>query len=87
MDLFNFSMFLKPILMMNGVRDFKIKFDVENRRIQMIGTKYGEKLDISQTFAEIEAAINGLPVQPGSETPAGRHQITDQGEIVDPGRS
>ncbi len=86
-DLFDFSMFLKPILLMNGVKDFHIHFDIKNRKIVMTGLRWGEKLLISQTFAEIEMAINGPAATEDSKTAIPGGQTPGRGEIDDPGRS
>ena len=70
---------LKTVLLMNGIRDFKLTFDAPGARVVMTGTKYGEPFEESQSFEELENSFNneqqGGPA--ASRRPAGRPESGD----------
>ncbi len=60
------SLLLKPMLLINGVHDLRIRFDSEQRAIIATGTQYGQAFEYRQSFEDLEALING----PGPTTEA-----------------
>ena len=53
------NILLKPLLLMNGIRDLRIRFDIELLAVIATGTQYNQPFEYRQSFAEIEAVING----------------------------
>ncbi len=53
------GMLLKPMLLINGVHELRIRFDSEQRVIVATGTQYGQAFEYRQSFEELEALING----------------------------
>lgn len=64
------SLLLKPILLINGIHDFRIRFDTEQRVVIATGTQYGQAFEYRQSFEELEALING-PGPATEQTEAG----------------
>ncbi len=60
------SLLLKPMLLINGIHDLRIRFDPTERMIIVTGTQYGQPFDYRQSFEDLEALING----PGPTTEA-----------------
>jgi len=65
------GMILKPLMLINGVSDFRIKFDPDRRVVVITGTKSGQDFITEQTFQEIEQGINGQTAAGRPEIPAG----------------
>ncbi len=72
------TILLKPLLLMNGIRDLRIRFDLEQRAIIAKGSQNNQPFEYRQSFEELEAVING----PGQGT-AGQ----EAGGVPDTGRS
>ena len=86
---------LKTVLLMNGIRDFKLTFDAPGARVVMTGTKYGEPFEEHQSFEELENSFNNEQQDGPAETSTdtGRpestdpHKLSDEGSNVQPERS
>jgi hypothetical protein len=91
----DFGFILKPVLLMNGIRDFQIRLDSGQRTIVLTGTKQGRPFSDTMTFAELENMINGTPETPAAEQDTTQEpqeantppQTTGQGGNVQPERS
>ncbi len=57
--MFDLGMILKPVMLLNGVKDFKIRFDAAREVVVITGTKSGQGFTTEQTFQEIQDSING----------------------------
>ena len=76
----NLGTILKPLMLMQGVKDFRITFNADRQIVEITGTKNGDSFRTEQPFNEIEAAIN-------SQTAADPAGSTTADKIVDPDRS
>ena len=71
------GMLLKPMLLINGVHDLRIRFDSEQRVIIATGTQHGQAFEYRQSFEELEALINGP--EPTTEDKEGGGLLPDNG--------
>ena len=65
------GMILKPIMALNGVKDFQVRFDADRQVVVITGTKSGQGFITEQTFQEIEQGINGETTARPVDMPAG----------------
>ena len=76
----NLGTILKPLMLMQGVKNFKIQFKPADLIVEITGIQNGQPFTTQQTFTELEQAINGTT----ADDPAGS---THRQQIDDPGRS
>lgn len=81
---------IKPLLAMQGFHKLHIQLDGTRRVIIITGTRYGQPVDITIKFDELEAMINGTGTAAAAtadQTPDELPHSTGSPEIVDPKRS
>ena len=76
--MFDMTLFLSPVLLLNGSKSFNIRFDLDEKAVIMKGTRYGKSFESSQTFAEIEQSINDTPGSQETEQGSTIHQGGDR---------
>ncbi len=81
------GMLIKPMLLLSGVQDLRIKFDIEQAAVISTGTKAGQPFEISHPFQAIEQMINGPAATPGGQAAAGGLHHIEPGGIAEPERS
>lgn len=53
------NLLLKPMLLLSGIKDLRIRFDPDERMVIATGTQNGQAFEYSQSFEDLEALING----------------------------
>lgn len=81
------TLLLKPILLMSGIHDFRIRFDTEQRVVIATGTQCGQAFEYRQSFQELEALINGQGPTTEEREAGGCHQTSEEGAIAHPEQS
>ncbi len=77
----------KPIFAMSGITDLHIKLDADARKIIATGKHRGQPFTKSQSFADVEATLNGDTTAPEQQTAADPAHTTGPAQIRPPEQS
>ena len=83
----NYRAILKPLLAISGVTDLHIRLDGEARQVIATGKRHGRPFTKAQSFADVEATLNGDSTAPDQQTAAGPPHSTDPARIRPPEQS
>ncbi len=84
MAVMDMGILIKPMMLLNGIHDLRIKFNIEQAAVTATGTKAGQPFEISHSFQAIEQMINGPAATPGGQAAAGGQHNIPPGGIVQP---
>ncbi len=66
----NYRAILKPLLAISGITDLHIRLDGEAGQVIATGKRHGQPFTKSQSFADVEAMLNGDTTAPEQQTAA-----------------